>query len=277
MRATVFLLLAFFVAVSAARSADPEIPTLWDANERLAAPNLSDLERLRFLTTVDFPPFNYLDSTGQLTGFNVELARALCAELEVSDRCQIQALPWEELVPALEAGDGDAIIAGLAATSERRDQLAFSRPYLKLPARFVMRRSSALSEPLGHKLDGKRVGVIAGDPHERMLRDYFPAAQVVTYDKAEWLFGDLKEGKLDGAFGDGMRLSFWLAGSDAANCCRFAGGPYLAPEHLGTGLTIAVPKENARLTAAFDFALRELTAKGVFGELYLKHFPVSFF
>jgi polar amino acid transport system substrate-binding protein len=74
-----------------------------------------------------------------------------------------------------------------------------------------------------------------------------------------------------------MRLAFWLAGSDSAGCCRFAGGPYLAPEYLGTGLAIAAAKEDPVLAQAFDYALHEISAKGTFAELYLRYFPVSFF
>ena len=74
-----------------------------------------------------------------------------------------------------------------------------------------------------------------------------------------------------------MRLSFWLAGSGSAGCCRFVGGPYLAPEFLGYGLAIAVLRDNAALAQAFDHALREIGVKGVFAELYLKYFPVGFY
>ena len=74
-----------------------------------------------------------------------------------------------------------------------------------------------------------------------------------------------------------MRFSFWLAGSDSARCCRFAGGPYLAPEYLGTGLAIATEKDNALLANAFNYALHEISAKGIFAELYLRYFPVSFY
>ena len=91
------------------------------------------------------------------------------------------------------------------------------------------------------------------------------------------MLADLKADKLAAAFGDGMRLGFWLAGSDSSDCCRFSGGPYLAPEYFGSGLAIAVAPDNARLAAAFDYALHELNAKGVFAELYLRYFPVSFY
>lgn len=275
------LMFAIVLSLSAllgpAAAVEPQVPMLWDSKERLPKPDLSTLPRLRFLTTTDFPPFNFIDGSGRLSGFHVDLARAICAELGIAEKCQIQALPWDELDGALNTGQGEALIAGVPATAETREKYAFSRPYLQLPARFVMKKTGAVVEPIVDKLQGKRVGVIAGSAHERVLRDYFGDIKVVTYAKPEWLFSDLKGGKLDAAFGDGMRLSFWLAGSDAAGCCRFAGGPYLAPEYLGTGLVIATKSDNAPLAAAFDYALHEISAKGTFAELYLRYFPVSFF
>ncbi len=272
------LLGVFFPYVTgSARAAEAQVPVLWDARERLAKPDLTGLTRLRFLTTTDFPPFNYLDGSGRLSGLHIDLARAICAELAVAERCQIQALPWGELEDALARGDGEAIIAGLAATPQTRARFVFSRPYLRLPARFVMTKTGAIGEPFLRRLRGKRVGVAAGSAHEQLLRDGFAEVQAVTYDRQEEMLADLKSAKIDAAFGDGMRFASWLAGPEAGNCCRFAGGPYLAPGYLGTGLSIAVMPENEKLGTAFDAALQQISAKGVFAELYLRYFPVSFY
>ncbi|MER9211877.1 transporter substrate-binding domain-containing protein [Mesorhizobium sp. M0663] len=262
---------------AAALAAEPQVPVFWDAKERLPKPDLSMLPRLRFLTSTDFPPFNFLDGAGRLSGFHVDLARAICAELGIAEKCQIQALPWAELEGALGKGEGEAIIAGIAATPESRSKYAFSRSYLQFPARFIMLKTQALTEPMFDKLRNKRVGVIAGSAHERMLRDYFGDVQIVPFAKPEELYGELKAGKIDAAFGDGMRFAFWLGGSDAAGCCRFAGGPYLAPEYLGSGMAIATRADDPALAAAFDYALQEISVKGTFAEFYLRYFPVSFF
>ncbi len=269
-----FLAVAIATALTAA-AAQP--PMFWDAKERLPKPDLAALPRLRFLTTVDFPPFNYLDGNGRLSGFHIDLARAVCAELGLAAKCQIQALPWAELDSALKSGEGEAIMAGIAVTEETRAKYAFSRPYLQFPGRFMMAKTSAVTEPIYDKIQGKRIGVMAGSGHERMLRDYFGDVQLVTYSRQEWLYGDLKAGKIAGAFGDGMRFAFWLAGTDASGCCRFAGGPYLAPDYLGAGLAIASPADDPTLAAAFDYALQQIAVKGTFAELYLRYFPVSFF
>lgn len=271
------LLIAALSLAPGVRAAEPQVPVLWDAKERLPKPDLSALPRLRFLTTTDFPPFNFLDGAGKLSGFHIDLARAICAELGIADKCQIQALPWRELEAALEKGEGEAIIAGIAATPQSRQTYAFSRSYLQFPARFITPKNKAFAEPVFDRLRSKRVGVIAGSAHERMLRDYFNTVQIVSFDGPEALYSDLKAGKIDAAFGDGMRFAFWLGGSDAAGCCRFAGGPYLAPEYLGTGMAIATRADNPALAEALDYALQEISMKGTFAEFYLRYFPVSFF
>lgn len=264
-------------AVAPARAAEPEIPLFWDVKERLAKPDLSAMPRLRFLTTVDFAPFNYIDSAGRLSGFHVDLARAICAELDLQQKCQIQGLPWDELGKALDDEVGEAIIAGIAVTAENRERYAFSRPYLQFPARLVTPKADAIAEPVHAGIAGRRIGVIAGSAHERMLRDYFPMAKVITYTQQQWMMQDLKERKLGGVFGDGMRLAFWLAGAESENCCRYSGGPYLSPEYLGRGLAIATSTDERALVEAFDYALQQISAKGIFAELYLRHFPVSFY
>jgi len=267
---------ALFAPASPAR-AQSAAPMFWDIKERLPKPDLSGLTRLRFLTTSDFPPFNYLDRDGRLSGFHVDLVRAICAELGIADKCEIQAVPWEQIEDALDRGRGEAIVAGIAITKDTRAKYVFSRPYLQFPARFMMAKTRAATEPMYQKVDGERIGVIAGSGHERMLREYFPGAKVVTYTRQEWMYGDLKAGKIDGAFGDGMRFAFWLAGADASGCCRFAGGPYLAPEYLGVGLAIATKNADATLASAFDYALQQIALKGRFAELYLRYFPVGFY
>jgi polar amino acid transport system substrate-binding protein len=276
-RLAIPFLVAALATMAPASADEPAIPQFWDVKERLIKPDITNFPRIRFLTTTDFPPFNYIDANGLLSGLHVDLARAMCRALEVLDRCQIQALPWDELEAALERREGDALIAGLAITPQKREQYAFTRSYLRFPARFITGRNAALAEPMHLNVAGRRVGVLDGSEHEAMLRDYFPAAQPVTYSRPQWVFEDLRAGKIDAVFGDGMRLAFWLAGQDSGDCCRFAGGPYLAPEYFGSGLAIAVRGEDADLAAAFDYALREINIDGTFAELYLRYFPVSFF
>lgn len=80
------------------------MPVLFDAQERFPGGDLSSVPRIRFLMSVDFPPFNFTDQEGRLAGFHVDLVREICAQLKVESKCQVQALPFDELEAALEMG-----------------------------------------------------------------------------------------------------------------------------------------------------------------------------
>jgi len=258
-----------------AEQAGPTIPSFWDPKRRIERPPAGSVQAIRFLTTDDFPPFDFLDEDGRLTGFNVDLARAICDELAI--RCTIQAREWDDLLPTLREGGADAIIAGMAITADARKELDFSDVYMRLPGRFVVRADNdgfALS-PEG--LIGKTLAVVARTAHEAYLAAFFPEVGRKLYPDPEAAREALKSGEADALFGDGMQLSFWLQSEAANGCCVFAGGPYLESRFFGEGMAIAMPRGKPELKQAIDAALASLNEKGVYAELYLRYFPVGFF
>ena len=271
--ATQLGLAALLIAFSPGRSL-ADYPLLWDPQERIAKPPLPDQARLRFLTTVDFPPFNHRDQTGRLSGFHVDLATAICRELDLLERCQIQAIEWNQLLPAIEQRQGEAIIAGLVPGAGNAGKLSFTRSYFPFPARLAVRRTTPIDEMA---VSGKRIGVLERSGHDAMLGTFFASAKPVRYSREDWMLADLKDGKLDAVFSDGMRLSFWLAGASSDGCCDFAGGAYFSPELLGDGLRIATSAQSPELAGAIDYALKQLSLKGTLNELYLRYFPKDFF
>ncbi|MCY0149778.1 transporter substrate-binding domain-containing protein [Hoeflea sp. G2-23] len=252
---------------------DVVVPNYIDPRERIPAPDSQSFNRIRFVTTVDFPPFSFFDQTNRLSGFHIDLARAICAEMNALPKCQIQALPWTELANALKTGQAEAMISGLAMTAKSRADYRFTRPYLQLPARFAIRKDAAPGGIDAKALAARRVGVVGGAAHEAMLREWFPALKPVTFSRPDWMFDALKSGNLDAVYGDGLQLSFWLSSQTAESCCRFFDGPYFSRAHLGEGLAIAVAPRNAALAVAFDNALAALNRDGRFAELYLRWFP----
>ena len=276
---TLAALIALFCTVPlAAQETKPQsLPILFDARERLPKPDLSSLVRLRFLTSIDFPPFNFLDQNGKLTGFHVELARKICDELAISDKCQIQALPFGELQGALAASQGDAIIAGVAVTPELRKTFAFSRPFLMLPARFVRNLKASISGTTAASLSGHPVGVVKGTVHAAMLAAFFPTIKPVPFDDKDGLLAAVKDGKVDAAFADGLQLSFWVSSPAAEKCCALFDGPYLSQQFLGEGMTIMLRQQDADLTAAINHALATLSRDGRLQEIYLRYFPYGLY
>lgn len=260
-----------------AQSDTPTQPRLWDEMERVDRVDASSVQRLRFLTVLDDPPFAFLDKFGKLAGLHVDLVRAVCDELGIAERCQIQALPYDELVAALEVGDGDAVIAGLPATAENRRSLIFTRPYLLPSARFVVRKTQSTVPNPKVSFAGRRVGVVAGSSHERLLRRDMSDVEPVVYTREDWMLDDLKAGRLDAVIGEATRYSIWLAGPGADNCCRFGSGPYLAPELFGNGWMIAVSRRDQALADALNAALRAISNDQRFEQIFLRYFPLGIY
>jgi ABC-type amino acid transport substrate-binding protein len=210
--ATVLAMLATFPA----SAGDP--PRLSDPNNRVARTDLTGLLRLRFLTTLDFPPFNFADPQRRPTGFNVEIARAICAELQIEAKCEIQAMPWEELDAALDGLRGEAIIAGHGITRDLRAARAVSRPYFKFPARFVARSEfKPASTDMYTIARDRKVAVVAGSAHAAMLKAWFREAEAVEVNDEAAAYKALLDGQADLVFGDGVALSFWLASPGEAD------------------------------------------------------------
>jgi polar amino acid transport system substrate-binding protein len=248
------------------------LPYHSDPSAREILPGATPVAAIRFLTTADFPPFNFRDAGGELIGFNVDLAKRICAEVNVA--CTIQAWPWEQAANALSDSQGDALIAGLAMTDENGALFDFSATYLALPGRFVT-RAPDIGVFDTDALAGKTVSVRRGSAHETFLSRYLPQAEIMRFDTEIAALEAVENGEADAFFGDAMRASFWL--NENLTCCGFAGQPYFRPRLFGEGLSVAVPAGHDTIRHAIDWALVKLKDSGALDELYLRWFPVGFY
>jgi polar amino acid transport system substrate-binding protein len=271
------LMLGAMLLATVIPSRADDAPRLSDPNDRIARSDLSGLLRLRFLTSLDFPPFNFADSQRRPAGFNVEIARALCAELGVETKCEIQAMPWEELFPALDGLHGEAVIAGHGISSELRKDRAVSAPYFRFPARFAARSDFAVGSgtDMTRLVLGKKVAVVKESAHAAMLEAWFPDAVAVGFSGPAETYDALTEGEVDLIFGDGVGLSFWLASPKAKACCSFVSGPFMSDHFLGPGMAIVMREDSARLVPVINSALAALEEKGVYQEIFTRYFPLS--
>ena len=269
------LLAAPLAGVALAQGATVFVPGFWDPKRRPERPDLGRLTALRFLTEEDYPPFNFKGADGVPIGFNVDLARAICTELNLA--CTIQVRRFDTLIPALDEGRGDAIIASLAITPATRAQVDFTDRYYRSPARFVGRRDFALQEVTPETMAGKRVAVVAGSAHEAYLRDFFAETAIQSLPNPDAALAAVQKGDADLMFGDGVMLAFWLNGTASGNCCAFKGGPFVESRYFGEGVGIAVKRGNDALRRALDYALFRLWEKGVYTDLYLRYFPLGFY
>jgi polar amino acid transport system substrate-binding protein len=249
------------------------VPGFWDPRRRPERPDMSRLQSIRFLTDLDYPPFDYAGPDGNPAGFNVDLARMICDEIKVT--CTIQARPFATLLDSLDSNNGDAVIASIAANPDTRKRADFSDPYYRTPARFVARVDSPIGDVLPELVAGKKIAVVAGTAHEAYLKQMFTQADIHSYPDAAAARAALKDGQVDLMFGDGIALSFWLNGTSSGGCCAFRGGPFLDDRFFGEGVGIAVKRGNTVLRQAFNWALFQIWEKGTFTDLWLRYFPIS--
>jgi polar amino acid transport system substrate-binding protein len=249
------------------------VPGFWDPRRRPERPDLSRVTAIRFLTGFDYPPFNFVGPDGNPAGFNVDLARLICEEIKAT--CTIQMRRFDTLLEALEQNRGDAVVASIAATAGARGRADFTDPYYHTPARFVARKDLKIDALKPETLEGKKVAVIAGTAHEAYLRKLFTDVDLRPYPTSEAARKALREGEVDLLFGDGIALSFWLNGTDSADCCAFRGGPFLESRYFGEGVGIAVRRGNTALRMALNWALFRLWETGRFTDLWLRYFPLS--
>lgn len=261
------------VAQDAGPIAAPFIPSFWDVRARIEPVEISGSRTLRILTSDDFPPLHFSGPGAVPTGFSVEIAREVCEQLRVN--CTIQTRRFEDLLRALDAGQGDLLAAAFVITPALQDRYAITQPYFRSPARFAQRASDPVAEISREALAGRRVGVVAGSAHEAFLEAYFPDLEPVRSPNMFVAQGELRRGETDLLFADGLTLSLWIGGRASEECCAFAGGPFLDDYFFGEGVGFIMRSDEGELKRAFDYALHRLWEDGKYSEIYLSFFPIS--
>jgi len=238
-------------------------------------PDWSWLDQLRFVTTSDFPPFNYYDEDGVLTGLNVDLARSICRVLSVN--CQVSELEWDDLAETVNEGAADAAVAGIAITPQTVRRLDFTDVYLQIPARFAAPENAQIEKITAETLDGRTIGVARETAHHAFLQTFFPDAELNLFEDVDDARAALRAGSVDLVFADGLSTVFWVNGAGSRGCCKMVDGGFMEPNYFGQGLAIAVKRGNDRLVTVLNYALARLRASGRLEELMLRYFPLSLY
>ena len=225
-------------------------------------------QKLRIGTEGAYPPFNYTDESGRLTDFDVDIALALRARMDVD--CEFVLHDWEELIPSLRAGRFDAIAASMSITTKRRLLVSFTEKYYSNVVRFVARKGSGFdpADPAGRTIGAARA-TIASDWLEQNLAG---AATIRLYTSQEELLRDLVAGRLDAIFGDGLGSHAWLEGPEGGDFAFVSEG-----YRLDEGIGIAVRKEDTDLLRPLNEALRAILSDGTYETINGRYFPFSIY
>lgn len=228
----------------------------------LATPAQAELPRIiRFATEATYPPFEYIDASGKIKGFDIDIAQALCMRMKT--QCTFTNQPWESLIPSLKLGKFDALIGALAITDVRKQQVDFTDAYFSNAGSFVAPTDKHLTlSPTG--LRDKIIGVQGGTTMEQYLAtEYGHEVKIKTYASQQDAFLDLTSGRLDAVLGDMPTVTDWLKKHDG-NKYEMIGEPIESPKFFGVGYGIAVKKGNKELLDALNQALKDIKTDGTY-------------
>ena len=225
-------------------------------------------ETIRFGMEATYPPFEYMNDELELTGFDVELAKAICAELKAT--CEFTNQPFDSLIPGLRFRRIDAVISGMDITPQRLQQVNFTEPYYENSAIFVSESKDKFNK--AEDFIGKTVGVQNGSTHQAYLIDKLEnqGVKIRPYDSYQNALLDMMNGRIDGVFADTAVAREWLSQQEADKFQEI-GAQIADPMYFGMGLGIATRKDDP-LGEKLNTALKAVKANGTWKTLHNKYF-----
>jgi polar amino acid transport system substrate-binding protein len=220
-----------------------------------------------------FPPFNYVDSSGQLQGFDVDIAKALCERAGLS--CGLVVQEWTGMIPNLLSNKYDMIVSSMSMSAERRELVTFSDKYYDSPSVFIARRDSGLTTISDETLKGLRVGIAAETSQQAYIKAFFPSAETTVFRSSPELYKALANEDVDIMLEDKLAVYDWLTNTNEGRCCKFVGTDIKDNKIFGEGAGIAFRKGDTALAAKINAALAEIQAGETYDSINAKYFPFS--
>jgi octopine/nopaline transport system substrate-binding protein len=247
--------------------------------------------KLRFATDGAFPPWAWTEASGKLVGFEVDLYQELCARVKV--QCVMEAQAFDGLIPGLNAGKFDAIMAGMSVTPKREAVVLFSQPYASTGQTFATLQSGSVGKlaetgalfslttdeagaiaainKIKPQLQDKVVGVQSASIAAAFLDKYLKGVvQVREYKTTEQHDLDLMAGRVDLVMASMAYLTNMKA--KPGNSEVIVTGPRFQGGLLGKGSAIAFRKSDTELKGKFDAAISAAFKDGTVARLSSKYF-----
>ena len=217
-----------------------------------------------------YEPFTFKTADGKPTGFDVDIATALCEQIK--RKCEFVEQAWDSMIPGLNAKKYDVIISSMSITDDRLKEVDFTDKYYNTPSRIVLKKSIKFTDIAS--LKGKKLGVLKGSTQEKYaLGDLKPAGVVVnSYDAQDQVYLDIKSGRLDGTVADYMEVSGgFLSKPEGANYVLV--GPDLKdPKYFGYGAGIALRKGEDKLKSELNEGIKAIRATAAYKTMADKYF-----
>ena len=212
-----------------------------------------------------YPPFSYTEASGEVAGFDIDIANALCAEM--GNECEMVKTEWDGIIPALLEGKCDAIIASMSITPDRMEVIDFTARYYHTAAAFIGAEGMTMEA-----MEAGVVGVQRGTIHQDFLEGEFPGVELRLYGTQDEAYLDLVAGRVDAIMADSVAMDDGFLKTEAGEGYAFFGETYSIPEYHGDGAGIGVRKGEEELRDAFSAAILAIRESGEYAEINARYF-----
>ena len=223
-----------------------------------------------------YPPFASVDASGNWTGWEIDLMWALCKSAELE--CEITPIAWDGLIPALEAGQIDAIMNSMSINEERQKVIDFSDKYYNTPTVIVAAKGAGIT-PDADGLAGKILGVQVSTIHQAYAEKHFGASagEIKAYQTQDEANQDLVAGRIDATQADSIALDAFLSSAEGSACCELMGAVADDPAVLGLGVGVGLRKGDEALKGKFNAAIAAVRADGTYDKITANYFASSIY
>lgn len=230
-------------------------------------------EKLRMGVEGAYAPFSKKEADGTLSGFDIDIAYALCAELK--RECELVEQEWDGMIPALIANKYDAIVASMSITEDRKKKVDFTEKYYDTPSRFIA-KEGAKFELTREGTKGVKIGVLRGTTLQCYVEKHMPDADLKLYNTQEDVFADLVAGRLDMQLNNTLQAIDGFLNTPQGQGFAFLGDDLDDVACLGEGTGIAVRKGDP-LAGELSAAIKAIRANGKYKEINDKYFAIDIY
>ncbi len=217
-----------------------------------------------------YEPFTFKTADGKPTGFDVDMANAICEQIK--RQCVFVEQVWDSMIPGLTAQKYDVIISSMSITDDRMKEVDFSDKYYNTPSRIVLKKSVKYTDPASIK--GKKIGVLKGSTQEAYaLGELKPAGVVVnSYEAQDQVYLDLKAGRIDGTVADYLEVSGGFLSKPEGADFALMGPDLREPKYYGYGVGVAMRKGQDALKTDINTAIKTIRSNGSYKTINDKYF-----
>jgi len=240
------------------------------AAEPAAAPAPAALPELKVAIDPTYQPFTFKTADGKPTGFDVDIAEALCKEIK--RQCVFVEQVWDSMIPGLQAKKYDAIISSMSITEERLQVVDFSDKYYSTPSQIVVKTGTPFTDLAS--LKGKKLGVLKGSTQEKYaLGELKPVGvSVVPYEAQDQVYLDIKSGRLDGTVADRVEVTGGFLSKPEGKDYGFVGPELNEEKYFGIGMGVALRKGETQLKDELNAAIKAIRSNGTYDQIAKKYF-----